>query len=294
MVVTETQLPGLKFHARGKVRDIYDLGSSLLFIATDRLSAFDVVLPTPIPDKGKVLTQMSRFWFDHFRETVPNHVISDSVDEYPEELQAHREQLEGRSMLVRRAKVFPVECVVRGYLTGSGWKDYRKSGRVCGIQLPEGLSESVQLAEPIFTPSTKAVTGHDENISEDQAADIVGRSEITALRDLSISLYTKAAAFALERGIIICDTKFEFGVIDDKIAIVDEMLTPDSSRFWPADQYEEGRSQPSFDKQFVRDYLEKVDWDKRPPGPELPDDVVTQTAAKYVEAFSLLTGLKLS
>jgi phosphoribosylaminoimidazole-succinocarboxamide synthase len=293
MVVTQTDLPRVKFHARGKVRDIYDLGSALLFIATDRLSAFDVVLPTPIPDKGKLLTQMSRFWFDHFREVVPNHVITLNVDEYPEILHEHRAQLEGRSMLVRRADVFPVECVVRGYLTGSGWKDYRKSGEVCGITLPEGLVESVQLSEPIFTPSTKAATGHDENISKEQAADIIGKSEVSMLRDLSIELYQRAAQYALERGIIICDTKFEFGVIDGKVSIVDEILTPDSSRFWPADQYEGGRAQPSFDKQFVRDYLERIDWDKRPPGPELPADVVAGTSAKYAEAFRLLTGLDL-
>jgi phosphoribosylaminoimidazole-succinocarboxamide synthase len=293
MVVTQTDLPGVKFHSRGKVRDIYDLGSSLLFIASDRLSAFDVVLPTPIPDKGKVLTQMSSFWFKHFRDVVRNHVITENVDEYPEVLREYRAQIEGRSMLVRRAEVFPVECVVRGYLTGSGWKDYKKSGAVCGIELPKGLEESVKLEAPIFTPSTKAATGHDENISEDQAADIIGGDAITSLRDLSIDLYNRAAAFALERGIIICDTKFEFGLIDGEISIVDEMLTPDSSRFWPADQYVSGRSQPSFDKQFVRDYLEKVSWDKQPPGPELPHDVVAGTGEKYVEAFKRLTGLDL-
>jgi phosphoribosylaminoimidazole-succinocarboxamide synthase len=294
MVVMQTELPGVKFHSRGKVRDIYDLGSALLFIATDRLSAFDVVLPTPIPDKGKVLTQMSQFWFTRFKELVPNHVISNSVDEYPESLHPYREQIEGRSMLVRRAEVFPVECVVRGYLTGSGWKDYKRSGSVCGIPLPPGLQESAKLSEPIFTPSTKAVTGHDENISENDAADIIGRDEITQLRDLSIQLYTQAAAYALERGIIICDTKFEFGVIDDRIAIVDELLTPDSSRFWPADEYRAGRSQPSFDKQFVRDYLEWVGWDKQPPGPGLPSEVVQGTSARYAEAFRWITGLDLA
>ena len=294
MVVMQTDLSGVKFHARGKVRDIYDLGNSLLIVTTDRLSAFDVVLPTPIPNKGKVLTQMSRFWFDHFKDVVRNHFITMNIDEYPEVLEEHREQLEGRSMLVRRADVFPVECVVRGYLTGSGWKDYKRSGAVCGIQLPAGLTESVKLDEPIFTPSTKAVEGHDENISLDQAADMIGRDEITTLRDLSIDIYKRAASYALERGIIICDTKFEFGMIDGAVTIVDEMLTPDSSRFWPADQYESGRSQPSFDKQFVRDYLESVDWDKQPPGPELPIDVVEGTSAKYAEAFNCLTGLELA
>ena len=294
MVVMQTDLSGVKLHARGKVRDIYDLGNALLIVTTDRLSAFDVVLPTPIPDKGKVLTQMSRFWFDHYKDVVRNHFITMNVDQYPEILQENRAQLEGRSMLVRRAEVFPVECVVRGYLTGSGWKDYKRSGMVCGIQLPEGLAESVKLDEPIFTPSTKAVTGHDENISEDQAADIIGRDEITTLREVSLDIYNRAASYALERGIIICDTKFEFGMIDGNVAIIDEMLTPDSSRFWPADQYEAGRSQPSFDKQFVRDHLEGMDWDKNPPGPELPADVVEGTSAKYVEAFKCLTGLDLA
>ncbi len=293
MDVMQTDFPGLKLHARGKVRDIYDLGDALLFIATDRLSAFDVVLPTPIPNKGRVLTQMSRFWFDQFKNAVPNHVITLDVDEYPVSLAEFRSQLEGRSMLVQKAEVFPIECVVRGYLTGSGWKDYKKSGTVCGVVLPEGLVESVKLSEPIFTPSTKAATGHDENISVDRAADIVGRREVQELGDLSIDLYSKAASYALERGIIICDTKFEFGIIGGRIAIVDEMLTPDSSRFWPADQYEPGRSQPSFDKQFVRDYLEEIGWDKQPPGPELPEEVVARTADKYLEAFRLLTGLDL-
>ena len=293
MILIQTELPGLKFHARGKVRDIYDVGDALLFIATDRLSAFDVVLPTPIPNKGKVLTQMSCFWFNHFKDVVPNHVITSDVGEYPEEVRAFREQIEGRSLLVRRAEVFPVECVVRGYLTGSGWKDYKKTGKLCGITLPDDLVESVKLSEPIFTPATKAATGHDENISESQAADIIGADNVQALKDLSLDVYNRAAAFAAQRGIIICDTKFEFGVIDGRITIVDEMLTPDSSRFWPADEYEPGRSQPSFDKQFVRNYLEDVDWDKQPPGPELPEGVVTSTGAKYVEAFRRLTGLEL-
>lgn len=293
MVLMQTDLPGVKFHARGKVRDIYDLGDALLFIATDRLSAFDVVLPTAIPNKGKVLTQMSRFWFDFFGDVVPNHVISLSVDDYPEQVRQFRDQLEGRSMMVRRAQVFPIECVVRGYLTGSGWKDYKKSGKVCGIALPVDLTESEQLSEPIFTPSTKAATGHDENISEAEAADIVGADTVRELRDLSMDIYNRAAAFAAEKGIIICDTKFEFGVIDGRISIVDEMLTPDSSRFWPASEYEPGKAQPSFDKQFVRNYLEKIEWGKQPPAPELPPDVVEGTSAKYAEAFRRLTGLEL-
>ena len=258
MVLMKTDLSGLKFHSRGKVRDIYDLGSALLFIATDRLSAFDVVLPTAIPNKGRVLTQMSLFWFDHFKDVVPNHVITDSVDEYPEEARGFKEQLDGRSLLVQRAEVFPIECVVRGYIAGSGWKDYKKSGRVCGIELGSDLSESDKLSEPIFTPSTKAATGHDENISEDTAADVIGREMITKLRDISINVYSLAAAYAAERGIIICDTKFEFGIVDGNITIVDEMLTPDSSRFWPAAEYAPGKAQPSFDKQYVRDYLEGI------------------------------------
>jgi len=291
MVLIQTDLSGLKLHSRGKVRDIYDLGSALLFIATDRLSAFDVVLPTAIPHKGRVLTQMSLFWFDYFKESLPNHVLTDNVDEYPEEVRGFKEQLEGRSLLVRRAEVFPIECVVRGYLAGSGWKDYKQSGAVCGIGLGSGLSESDKLSEPIFTPATKAATGHDENISEETAADIVGRDAINRLRDLSIDIYNRAAAYARERGIIICDTKFEFGIVDGKITIVDEILTPDSSRFWPAAEYSPGKAQLSFDKQFVRDYLESVGWDKQPPAPELPPEVAEATGSKYIEAFRLLTGL---
>ena len=292
MVLIQTELPGIKFHARGKVRDIYDVGNALLFIATDRLSAFDVVLPTPIPNKGRVLTQMSGFWFDFFKD-VPNHVISLDVDDYPEEVRGFREQIEGRSMLVRRAEVFPVECVVRGYITGSGWKDYQAQGKVCGITLPANLRQSDKLAEPLFTPATKAATGHDENISEAQAADIIGAEAVGRLRDLSVDIYNRAAEHAAQRGIIICDTKFEFGTIDGEIIIVDEMLTPDSSRFWPASEYEPGRSQPSFDKQFVRNYLEEIDWNKQPPAPELPAGVVEGTSAKYAEAFRRLTGLEL-
>ena len=290
MALIQTELSDIQFHARGKVRDIYDLGGPLLIVATDRMSAFDVVLPTPIPNKGRVLTQMSRFWFDFFEELVPNHVITLDIDAYPESVRPFRDQLEGRSMLVRRAEVFPIECVVRGYLAGSGWKDYRRSGTVCGIDLPAGLAESSKLSEPIFTPSTKAETGHDENISERQAADIVGSEAVARLKDLSIDIYSRASRYAAERGIIICDTKFEFGIVDGQIAIVDELLTPDSSRFWPAAEYEPGRAQPSYDKQFVRDYLERVGWDKQPPGPELPADIVEATAAKYVEGYRRVTG----
>jgi len=290
MTLMKTELAGLKLHGRGKVRDIYDVGEHLLIVATDRLSAFDVVLPTPIPNKGKVLTQMSAFWFDHFKDFVPNHVVSTKVDEYAKELRQFREQLEGRSMLVKKAKVFPIECVVRGFLTGSGLKDYNRTGQVCGIALPPGLRDSDRLPRPIFTPATKAETGHDENISEEQAAKIIGQDDMRKLKDLTLSIYSRALDFAAKRGIIICDTKFEFGTIDGEIRIVDEMLTPDSSRFWPADQYSPGKPQPSFDKQFVRDYLERINWNKQPPAPALPDDIVRATSAIYVEALRILTG----
>jgi phosphoribosylaminoimidazole-succinocarboxamide synthase len=290
MAIVQTNLHGIKLHARGKVRDIYDLDDHFLIVATDRLSAFDVVLPTPIPDKGKVLTQMSAFWFDHFKRDVPNHLVSTQVDDFPASLHQFRDQLEGRSMLVRKARVFPVECVARGYLTGSGLKDYIRSGTVCGISLPAGLKESDRLPQPIFTPSTKAETGHDENISEEQAGRIIGEENIRQLKQLTLSLYSRGVEYAAQRGIIICDTKFEFGTIDGKISIVDEMLTPDSSRFWPADKYAPGRPQPSFDKQFVRDYLERIGWNKQPPAPELPGDIVEATRAKYIEALRILSG----
>ena len=290
MPITKTDLAGVKLHGRGKVRDIYDIGEHFLIVATDRLSAFDVVLPTPIPNKGKVLTQMSGFWFDHFKDFVPNHLVSTDINDYPKNLHPFRDQLEGRSMLVKKANVFPVECVERGYLTGSALKDYIKTGSVCGIRLPAGLRESDRLPQPIFTPATKAETGHDENISEEQAATIIGQEIVQRLKELTLSLYSRGVEYALTRAIIICDTKFEFGLIDGKITIVDEMLTPDSSRFWPADQYSPGKPQPSFDKQFVRDYLEKIGWNKQPPAPELPDEIVQATSAKYVEALRLLTG----
>jgi phosphoribosylaminoimidazole-succinocarboxamide synthase len=289
-VIYKTDLPGVKLHGRGKVRDIYDVGEHFLIVATDRLSAFDVVLPTPIPNKGKVLNQMSAFWFDHFKNVLPNHVVSTRVEDYPKNLHPFRDQLEGRSMLVKKAKVFPLECVARGFLTGSGLKDYNKTGSVCGVRLPAGLRESDRLPQPIFTPSTKAERGHDENISEEQAAKIVGADVVAKLKELTLSLFSRGVEYASTRGIIICDTKFEFGTIDGSIAIVDEMLTPDSSRFWPADQYVAGRPQPSFDKQFVRDYLEKIGWNKQPPAPELPDNIVEATGAKYVEALRRVTG----
>jgi phosphoribosylaminoimidazole-succinocarboxamide synthase len=286
----QTNMPGVKLHGRGKVRDIYDLGDHFLIVATDRLSAFDVVLPTPIPDKGKVLTQMSAFWFDHFKPFVANHVFSTDVRDYPANIRQFSDQLEGRSMLVRKAKVFPVECVARGFLTGSGLKDYNKTGKVCGIALPAGLRDADRLPQPIFTPATKAETGHDENISEDEAGRIVGADAIKRLKELTLSIYSRAVDFASTRGIIICDTKFEFGVIDGQITIVDEMLTPDSSRFWPASEYSPGKPQPSFDKQFVRDYLERIGWSKQPPAPELPAEIVEATSAKYREALRILTG----
>jgi phosphoribosylaminoimidazole-succinocarboxamide synthase len=290
MAIVRTDLAGLRLHGRGKVRDIYDLGEHFLIVASDRLSAFDVVLPTPIPDKGKVLTQMSEFWFGFLEDLVPNHLVSTRLDDFPAEVRRHRAQVQGRSMLVRKAQVFPVECVVRGYLAGSGLRDYQTTGAVCGVALPPGLRESDRLPEPIFTPATKAASGHDENISEAEAGRRIGLETIGRLRDLSIAIYRRAAEYAAGRGIIVCDTKFEFGLVGGRITLVDEVLTPDSSRFWPADQYNPGKPQPSYDKQFVRDYLERIGFDKRPPGPELPPDVVQATRAKYVEALTRLTG----
>ena len=290
MAIMQTNLPGINLRGRGKVRDIYDLGEHYLIVATDRLSAFDVVLPTPIPDKGKVLTQMSAFWFNDFKDFVPNHLVSIDVADYPASLRPFRDQIEGRSMLVKKAKVFPIECVARGFLTGSGLKDYNKTGQVCGIALPPGLRDSDRLPDPIFTPATKAETGHDENISEEQAARIIGTDNLKRLKELTLSIYSRGVDFASKRGIILCDTKFEFGTINGNITIVDEMLTPDSSRFWPADQYSPGKPQPSFDKQFVRDYLERIGWNKQPPAPELPADIVQATSAKYREALRILTG----
>jgi phosphoribosylaminoimidazole-succinocarboxamide synthase len=289
-----TSLPGLTLTHRGKVRDIYELDGNLLFIATDRISAFDCVLPSGIPDKGRVLTQMSLFWFHHLQDLVPNHLLTADLDAYPPSLLPFRGQLEGRSMLVKKATMFPVECVARGYVSGSGWKDYQRTGAICGVSLPPGLKESDQLPEPIFTPATKAESGHDENISFDQAANIIGHDTAQSLKDLTLKIYSIAAAYALKRGIILADTKFEFGMIDGQITLGDEVLTPDSSRYWPAESYSPGRPQKSFDKQFVRDYLETLDWNKQPPAPPLPDDVVAKTAAKYREAYETLTGASLS
>jgi phosphoribosylaminoimidazole-succinocarboxamide synthase len=284
-------LVGLTLHGRGKVRDIYDLGEHFLIVASDRLSAFDVVLPTPVPDKGKVLTQMSEFWFDHFKDLVPHHLVSTRIEDFPAPVQRHRAQVQGRSMLVRKATVFPVECIVRGYLAGSGLREYLTTGAICGVALPRGLRESDRLPEPIFTPATKAAVGlHDENIPEAAAGRLIGSDNLQRVKALSLEIYRHAAEYASRRGIIVCDTKFEFGVIDGRIALVDEVLTPDSSRLWPADQYSPGKAQPSYDKQFVRDYLEQIGFDKRPPGPALPPDVVRATSAKYVEAFTRITG----
>lgn len=291
-VVWETNFPGVPLYARGKVRDLYDCGDRLLIVATDRLSAFDIVLPTPIPDKGRVLTQLSLFWFELLRAVVPNHVRS--AAELPAELEAYRPMLNGRSMMVRRTQPVPIECVVRGYLSGSGWKDYRVTRRICGIALPAGLRESERLPEPIFTPSTKATSGHDENITFDEAAARVGGELAERLRAVSLELYRRAAAYAEPRGIILADTKFEFGLLDGQIIWIDEALTPDSSRFWPADAYQPGRAQPSFDKQYVRDYLERIGWTKQPPAPELPAEVVAATQSKYREAYRRLTGHELT
>jgi phosphoribosylaminoimidazole-succinocarboxamide synthase len=289
--LTQSNIPGLELLARGKVRDVYAVGDDkLLMIATDRISAFDAVLGSPIPDKGKVLTQITLFWLEQLKHIVPNHLITADVAEYPKELHAHADQLEGRSMLVKRAKMVEIECVARGYLSGSGWKEYRQAGTVCGIPLPAGLKESDRLPEPIFTQATKAQTGHDENVSFERAAGLAGQDVMSKLRELTLKIYSEAAAYALKKGIIIADTKFEFGFIDGEIVLGDEVLTPDSSRFWPQSEYHAGGAQPSFDKQYVRDYLETLTWNKQPPAPSLPDEVVRKTREKYVEAYRLLAG----
>ncbi len=288
--LTFTHLPDVPLFARGKVRDVYDLDDRLLIVATDRISAFDCIMPNGIPGKGKILTEMSLFWFDHVRDIVPNHLVASRVDDYPEELRKYRDQLEGRSMIVRKARRIDVECVVRGYITGSGWKEYRKQGSVCGISLPAGLVEAQRLPETIFTPTTKAETGHDENIGFETVAGMIGDTLAAEIRDLSIAVYEKARAYAETRGIIIADTKFEFGRVDGKTILIDEILSPDSSRFWPRSGYRPGGSQPSFDKQFVRDYLETLDWDKTPPAPALPEEIVEKTLEKYREARNLLLG----
>jgi phosphoribosylaminoimidazole-succinocarboxamide synthase len=303
-VVLDTQIASLTLARRGKVRDVYDLGEHLLIVATDRISAFDYVLGSGIPDKGAVLTQLSAFWFDLLKEVTPHHLVTIDVDDFPAVTRPYKEVLRGRSMLVRKTSPLPVECVARGYLSGSGWKDYGRSGAVCGVALPTGLRESDRLPEPIFTPATKAESGHDENISEAEAGAIVGQGLIARVRDLTLRIYGIGVAHALSRGIIIADTKFEFGLADASpdasrrsgeaaeadLILIDEVLTPDSSRFWPAAEYVPGRGQPSFDKQFVRDYLERIGWNKQPPVPSLPDEVVQGTRARYVEAYERLTG----
>ena len=287
----ETEFADLVLHARGKVRDLYSVGEYLLLVATDRISAFDHVLGTGIPGKGKILTQLSLFWFQLLRDVVPNHFITADVAQYPAALRPYASQLVGRSMLVKRAQMFPVECVVRGYLSGSGWKDYKATGAVCGIQLPKGLRESDKLPQPLFTPASKSLGGeHDENISFAEMTTRIGEPAATKLQGLSLDIYNRAAAYSAQRGVILADTKFEFGVTPDGIVLADEVLTPDSSRYWPADQYAPGGPQPSFDKQFVRDYLEQIQWNKQAPAPALPDDIVVKTQRKYLDAYRLLTG----
>jgi phosphoribosylaminoimidazole-succinocarboxamide synthase len=294
-VLLRTDFPDLKLHASGKVRDVYEVtNEQLLFVASDRISAFDYVLATGIPHKGSVLNQISLFWFDFLADLVPNHLITANVDEYPPQVRKYKDQLRGRSMLVRRAEMFPVECVVRGYISGSAWKEYKASGKVSGISLPAGLKESDAFPEPIFTPSTKAATGHDENISFDEMCDIVGIETASHLRDLTLRVYKKAAAYARHRGIIIADTKFEFGRTEHGITLADEVLTPDSSRFWPADKYHPGQAQDSYDKQYVRDCLEQIHWNKQPPAPALPPEVARRTSEKYLEAYLQLTGHELA
>jgi phosphoribosylaminoimidazole-succinocarboxamide synthase len=290
-VIRETNFPGIAPMARGKVRDIYDLGDRLLIVATDRLSAFDVVMPTPIPDKGRVLTQLSLFWFDLLKDVIPNHVIS--AKEFPAPFDQFRDELAGRSMVVKKTAPLPIECVARGYLSGSGWREYQANGTVCGIALPSGLRESDKLPEVIFTPATKASTGHDENISFARAVEILGRDVAEKVRDTTLKIYRRAAVYAEPRGILLADTKFEFGLLNGEMIWIDEALTPDSSRFWPAAEYKPGGPQPSFDKQFVRDYLERIRWPKTPPGPTLSPDVVAATRAKYREAFRILVGHEL-
>lgn len=285
----------LPLFIRGKVRDVYDLGDRLLMVASDRISAFDYVLPTPVPDKGKILTQLSSYWFQVLGDVVPNHLLSAKFDEFPPSLSPYKAQLEGRSMLVKKTVKFPVECVVRGYLAGSGWKEYQKTGKVCGVSLPPDLRESDRLPEPIFTPATKEEGGkHDENISFERMAEIVGKDRAEALRDRSLALYIKASRVAEAKGLILCDTKFEFGMLNGQLTLIDEILTPDSSRFWEKSRYEAGRSQDSFDKQFVRDYLERIGWNKQPPVPELPAEIIAKTRAKYVEAFEKIVGIPFS
>lgn len=293
--VRETDFPELSLISRGKVRDIYDLGDTLLIVVTDRISAFDVVMRTPIPDKGKILNQVAAFWFNFFRDTTEHHLIATDADAFPEACRPYREVLAGRSMWVKKAEPLPVECIVRGYLVGSGWKDYQQTGKLCGIQLPAGLRQAQQLPEPIFTPSTKAAGGaHDENISFDRMKEVVGAAVAERVRDLSIEIYRKAADYARDRGLILADTKFEFGLLDGRLLLIDEVLTPDSSRFWPADRYRIGTSPESFDKQYLRDYLLDSGWTTNDPAPELPPEVVANTRRRYLEALQRLTGKRLA
>ncbi len=290
-VILQTDLPGVERHAQGKVRDVYSVDKDrLLIVASDRLSAFDYILPTGIPDKGRVLTQLSIFWFHFLREVTPTHFLTADVGEYPAALQPFRDQLEGRSMLVKRARMIEIECVARGYLSGSGWKEYRDRGTVCGIALPAGLRESDKLPEPIFTPATKAQSGHDENVSFAHVVSLIGEELAKRLRDLTLKIYSRAARYAETKGVRIADTKFEFGFVNDELVLGDEVLTPDSSRFWPAESYQPGGAQLSFDKQFVRDYLESIHWNKQPPAPPLPQEVTEKTAGKYRQAYQILTG----
>lgn len=293
MLLFETDLPDCKLAARGKVRDVFDADEYLVIVATDRISAFDYILPTPIPDKGKVLTAMTLFWLELLKDVVPNHYVSADVGEYPARFRKYRDQLEGRSMLVKRARMFDVECVARGYVSGSGWKDYKRTQAVCGIGLPAGLLESDRLPEPIFTPAAKAQSGHDENISFEAVSDRIGADLAARLRELTLTLYRRASEYALPRGILVADTKFEFGFVQDELVLADEVLTPDSSRFWPLESYRPGGPQPSYDKQFVRDYLESIQWDKQPPAPALPEETIARTGAKYRDAYRVLTGREL-
>ncbi len=291
MVVKETDLKGVPLIGRGKVRDIYDLGEHMLIVTTDRISAYDVIMNEPIPDKGKILTAISAFWFEMMADIIPNHLVSTSVEDLPDVLEEYAELLEGRIMIVNKAEPLPVECIVRGYITGSGWADYLKTGQVCGYELPENLRESEKLAAPLFTPSTKAELGrHDENITFDQAAELIGPELTEKVRDVSLAIYSRARDFAADKGIIIADTKFEFGILNGELIQIDEILTPDSSRFWPADSYQVGTSPPSFDKQYLRDWLSGLDWDKTPPPPALPQEVIEMTRAKYLEALERLSG----
>jgi len=293
-VISTTEFKTLKLKGRGKVRDIYDFGEKLLIVATDRISAFDVVMPNPIPDKGRVLTQLSRFWFDLMKEIVPNHLISTEAEDFPKGCRAYQKMLKDRSILVVKTDVLPIECVARGYLSGSGWEEYKKTGKVCGVSLPKGLLESSKLEEPIFTPATKAEIGlHDENISFERVEKIVGKKMAQQLRSFSLAIYKKARDFAENRGILIADTKMEFGTKDGKLLLIDELLTPDSSRFWPKDGYKPGGPQKSFDKQFLRDYLLSLKWDKSPPAPQLPEEIVQKTREKYLEAYERLVGMPL-